>query len=79
VIVSIVQKPPDDHGAAAGARGIYFIVEPNHEHLGELAKLVDAGRLRPVVSRVFALEQARETYELGLRGHMRGKIVLRVD
>ena len=32
-----------------------------------------------MVSKVFPLERAREAYELGVRGHMRGKIVLRVD
>ena len=37
------------------------------------------GVLKPLVSRIFPLAQAREAYELGLRGHLRGKIVLRVD
>jgi NADPH:quinone reductase-like Zn-dependent oxidoreductase len=78
-IVSIVEKPSQEVSRTLGARGIYFIVEPNHEQLTELAKLVDSRVLCPFVSKVFPLEQAREAYELGLRGHMRGKIVLRVD
>jgi NADPH:quinone reductase-like Zn-dependent oxidoreductase len=78
-IVSVAEKPSQEAARALGARGIYFIVQPNHEHLTELAKLVDSRVLRPFVSKVFPLAQAREAYDLGLRGHMRGKIVLRVD
>ncbi len=58
---------------------MYFIVEPNRDHLTELAKLAERGIIRPIVAAVFALRQAREAYEMGLRGHMRGKIVLRAD
>jgi NADPH:quinone reductase-like Zn-dependent oxidoreductase len=75
----MVGLPSSTQGAiAAGARGIYFIVEPNRQHLVQIAKQ-DAGSLRPIVSKVFPLAQAHDAYELGLRGHMRGKIVLRVD
>ena len=77
-IVSVAEKPSEEAAAALGARGIYFIVQPNHEQLIELAGLVDSGVLRPFVSKVLPLERAREAYELGLRGHMRGKIVLHV-
>ena len=45
----------------------------------QLSEWIAAGKLHPVIGKVFPLEQAREAYELGLRGHMRGKIVLRVD
>jgi NADPH2:quinone reductase len=45
------------------------------EVLTEVAQLVEQGKLRPVVGRVFALSQAREAHEL-LEGHHFGKIVL---
>lgn len=78
-VVSIVEKPSQESAAALCARGIYFIVEPNRDHLAQLGKFVDEGWFRPIVSRVFPLEQARDAYELGLGGHMRGKIVLRLN
>jgi len=37
----------------------------------------DDGWFQPIVSAVFRLE--RDAYKLGLQGHHRGKIVLRVD
>jgi len=77
-LVSVAEPPPERDAARAGARGIFFIVAPNRAELSELARLTDAGQLRTFVSEVYALDRAREAYETLLRGHLRGKIVLRV-
>jgi NADPH:quinone reductase-like Zn-dependent oxidoreductase len=77
-LVSIVEPPPEEDATRAQARGIFFIVRPDRGQLSELAALVDAGQLRPLVSEVFELRNAREAYETMLQGHLRGKIVLRV-
>ncbi|HMK93086.1 MAG TPA: zinc-binding alcohol dehydrogenase family protein [Thermoleophilia bacterium] len=45
------------------------------EILAEVARLVDQGKLKPVVGQVLPLEQARRAHEL-LDGHHFGKIVL---
>jgi NADPH:quinone reductase-like Zn-dependent oxidoreductase len=39
-------------------KAAFFIVEPNQQQLGELAKLIESGILRPVVSEVRSLETA---------------------
>jgi NADPH:quinone reductase-like Zn-dependent oxidoreductase len=57
------------------ARDAFFIVEPKQTHLIEIACLIDAGELRPVVAAVFPLAQAREAYAYK---PLRGKVVLRV-
>jgi NADPH:quinone reductase-like Zn-dependent oxidoreductase len=77
-LVSVAEPPPEQDAVRVGARGIFFIVRSDRAELSELARLTDAGRLRTFVSEVFALSQAREAYETLLRGHLRGKIVLRV-
>jgi len=77
-LVSVAEPPPVQDAARAGARGIFFIVKPSRTELSELARLTDAGQLRTFVSEVFAISRAREAYETLLRGHLRGKIVLRV-
>jgi NADPH:quinone reductase-like Zn-dependent oxidoreductase len=46
--------------------------------LNELARLIDAGEIRPVVEAVLPLDHAREAYERGIGGQLRGKIVLGV-
>ena len=44
----------------------------------DIASLIDAGTVTPVVSTVLPLAEARQAHELLEAGHTRGKIVLRV-
>lgn len=46
--------------------------------LVHLARLADAGRLRPVLQEVFPLEEIGKAHELSETGHVRGKIAVRV-
>ena len=78
VLVSICARPSSEAAAARGVRGKYVLAQPNAAQLGEIAKLVDAGHVKPVVNTVLPLEEARKAHELSQRGHTRGKIVLRV-
>jgi NADPH:quinone reductase-like Zn-dependent oxidoreductase len=56
----------------------WFVVEPNREQLIRIGALIDAGEIRPIIDAVFPLSQARQGYEHGMKGHARGKVVLRV-
>jgi len=56
-------------------RAAYFIVEPSRTQLAEIARLIDADALRPVVGAVFPLAEARQAYQHKPRN---GKVVLRV-
>ena len=47
--------------------------------LAEIAKLVDAGAIRPAIDRVLPLGDAAEAHRLSETNRARGKIVLRVD
>ena len=71
-LVSVAEEPPAD------LDGTYFIVEPSREQLVELARLVDAGRLRPAIDTVFPLEDARAAFERVASRGKRGKVVLEV-
>jgi NADPH:quinone reductase-like Zn-dependent oxidoreductase len=59
-------------------REAFFIVRADRGQLGELARLIEAGVLRPVVARVLPLAEARAAYTARPRGSTRGKTVLRV-
>jgi NADPH:quinone reductase-like Zn-dependent oxidoreductase len=48
------------------------------EELEEIAKLIDEGKVSPVIGKIFTLEQAAEAQQLSKEGHVRGKIVLKV-
>ncbi|MFE0513836.1 zinc-binding dehydrogenase [Streptomyces sp. NPDC058964] len=78
-LVSIVQPPNADEAAAHGARGVFFVVEPDRDGLEAVTELIDADRLTPVVDRVVPLAQTRAAYEALKAEHPRGKIVIRVS
>jgi NADPH:quinone reductase-like Zn-dependent oxidoreductase len=56
----------------------YFIVEPNREQLVELARLADAGAIRPEVDSIFTLDHALEAFERVAARGKHGKVVLDV-
>jgi NADPH:quinone reductase-like Zn-dependent oxidoreductase len=64
--------------AARSVRGIGMMTSPNSAHLTEIAALINAGKVKPIVSIVLPLAEARQAHEFLDRGHVRGKIVLRV-
>jgi NADPH:quinone reductase-like Zn-dependent oxidoreductase len=78
VLVSLVQPPSENKAKEHGVRGIRLGVRPNGQELVEIAKIVDAGKLVPVIDRILPLSEARRAHELSQSGHTRGKIVLRV-
>ena len=59
-------------------RGMMCSVQPDGAQLGEIAKLIDSAKLKPVIDRILPLREAQRAHELSQRGHVRGKIVLRV-
>ncbi|WP_371665334.1 NADP-dependent oxidoreductase [Streptomyces sp. NBC_01241] len=79
IIVSIVQPPDQEKAAARGARGLFFIVEPDRPGLMAISELIDADKLRPVVDRVVPFTETRAAYEALATEHPRGKVVLHVD
>jgi NADPH2:quinone reductase len=78
-IVSIIQPSFDDHLRQRGIMPSYVFVRPDGEQLEELAELADNGRLVVELQEVLPLEDAARAHELSETGHVRGKLVLRVD
>ncbi len=78
VLVS-TQPPSETEAARHGVRGARVFVQPNAGQLSEIAALAEARRLRPTIETVLPLAEAREAQRLSRAGHVRGKIVLRVE
>ncbi|KAF2175578.1 NAD(P)-binding protein [Zopfia rhizophila CBS 207.26] len=78
-----VAEPPDGknpkEGLAEGVEGVWFIVEPNGGQLGEITRLIERGECKGMVDSVFSLEQWSEAFERLQGGHVKGKVVLRLD
>lgn len=78
ILVSILEPPKPEKAAAHGCRCHHTFVQSNAAELTELAKLVDSGKLKPIIEKVYPLSEARAAQESNAQGHTRGKIVLRV-
>src|SRR5215468_8700806 len=59
IIVSLTSPIPEGEAAAHNRHGLFFIVEPNREQLGEIAALLDSGAIRPVIAETIPLARAR--------------------
>ena len=78
ILVSLVKPPSDEKAKELGVRGAYVFIEPKGSDLEQLAKLVDAGELRPIIGAEFALHDIAKAHALSESGSAIGKIVLYV-
>jgi NADPH:quinone reductase-like Zn-dependent oxidoreductase len=77
-LLSVVQPPSAEKAKELGIRAAFVASHPNGEQLAEIAKIIDSGKLAPVIDRILPLSEARRAHELSQSGHTHGKIVLRV-
>ena len=59
-------------------RGVEFAMEYDTNDLRQIARLVERGVIKPHISKVMPLAQARRALDLNQNGRSHGKIVLRV-
>jgi NADPH:quinone reductase-like Zn-dependent oxidoreductase len=78
VLVSTVGAADAELAARAGIRSANVVMKRSAADLLELARLVEAGDVKPRMGEVFPLEQAREAQEASKEGRAKGKILLRV-
>lgn len=78
VIVTIAGEPDQAALDAHGIRGASISAEPKSETFAELTRLIEAGKLKPVVTGVFPLSEVAKAQEQIATRHTRGKIVLQV-
>jgi NADPH:quinone reductase-like Zn-dependent oxidoreductase len=78
-LISLVQSPSEQKARRFGVRGIMCSIQPDGAQLSKIAQLIDSGKLKPIIDRILPLSEARRAHELSQNGHIRGKIVLRVN
>lgn len=78
IFVSMVGAPDD---AMAKEYGVTTIAQSTHirtENLTRLADLVDEGKVRPEIEKIFPFKKGREAFEYFETAHPRGKIVIAI-
>jgi NADPH:quinone reductase-like Zn-dependent oxidoreductase len=66
-------------GLLGGKRLSITQVKPRGGELEKISALIEAGKIRPVVEKVFALEQIADAHRLSEAGHVRGKLVISIQ
>lgn len=79
MLVTLDPLPPADALCEAhGVRGVAVALAPNGARLEWIAGLIDAGKVRVTVDRMFPLAEAADAHRHSEAGHARGKILLQV-
>ena len=78
IIVSITDEPDQTQCAKHGIRGSRLGAHPDANVLEELTKLIEAGKMKPIVSQTLPLADASKAHQQIETHHTLGKIVLKV-
>lgn len=78
ILVSIVSPPSEERARELGMRAGFVFIQPNAAILNQLAALVDAGAIRPIVGAEYALKDIAKAHAFSQSGRAVGKIVLYV-
>ena len=78
IIVSMLGQPDMALAQKYGVIGIGQGTKTDTKHLDRLAKLVDGGKVKVHVDKVFPIEQVKEAFTYVQNSHPRGKVVLKI-
>lgn len=62
-----------------GVRYAFLFMRANGKQLGELAKLYDAGALKPVIDREFTFENTLDAMQYVEQGRAKGKVIITIN
>ncbi|MEX0616471.1 MAG: NADP-dependent oxidoreductase [Candidatus Woykebacteria bacterium] len=77
-LVSMVREPSPELAEKYGITAIRQGTDSNPERLSRLSELVESGKIKAQIDKVFPLEQVREAFKHLEEGHPRGKVVLEI-
>ena len=78
IVVSLVARPDVAELEKRALHGASMWVHPNTGDLTEIARLIDAGKIKPIVTQVLPLSEAITAERQAETHHTRGKVVLRI-
>jgi NADPH:quinone reductase-like Zn-dependent oxidoreductase len=78
IVMSLVARPDRAEVQKRGIHAAGISVHPDSQDLAEIAQLIDAGKIKPIVTQVLPLSDAIKAQQQAATHHTRGKIVLRI-
>jgi NADPH:quinone reductase-like Zn-dependent oxidoreductase len=77
-LVTTVANIPEGEPEKRGVRAKRVATQSDGKELAQIAAIIDERKIKPIVTTVLPLEDARKAHEMSETLHTRGKIVLRV-
>jgi NADPH:quinone reductase-like Zn-dependent oxidoreductase len=78
IVMSLVARPDPAELEKRGIRGASIFSHPDAGDLTEIAHLIDARKIKPVVTQILPLSEAIAAQQQAATHHTRGKVVLRI-
>ena len=78
IVMSLVARPDPAEIQKHEIRGAGISAHADTDDLTEIAQLIDAGKIKPIVTEVLPLRDAVKAQQKAATHHTRGKVVLRV-
>jgi NADPH:quinone reductase-like Zn-dependent oxidoreductase len=78
ILVSTMMEPFNEKPRELGMRAARYTVQENGEDLRDIASLIDAGKVKPKISKVFDFHEVGSAFEYVEKGDTEGKVVLKI-
>lgn len=78
ILTSLVEPPSPEQAAEYGVRAAFASALVDQATLAEFASLIDSGKVKPIVTNIFPLQEIHQAHALSESMHSRGKIGLQV-
>jgi NADPH:quinone reductase-like Zn-dependent oxidoreductase len=78
IMATLISRADPAELEKRGIRGAPIFSHPDSAELSEITKLIDAGKIKPIVSQILPLTDAAKADEQAETHHTRGKIVLKI-
>lgn len=78
VIVSMVGQPSSDLATQHGVTAIGQMTQTTTAHLQRLSELVDAGKVKVHVDKIYSLAEVQDAFTFQEKQHPQGKVVVRI-
>lgn len=78
-LISTLQEPDKAKALAKAAKIAHYMAQPNAAQLAEIGRLIEAGKIKPVIAATYPLAQAAQAQGALKNQHVRGKVVLIVE
>src|SRR5437899_2410741 len=77
-VIGLLSSKIIRHAKKRGVEYSFLFVHPDGRQLAEIGELLQAGRIRPVIDKVFPFDQAKEALAYLEKGRAKGKVVVQM-